>query len=204
MIRYLREEYDRLAGFKSGIEKNSAKWANNEITPVIIQAQIDQLSDQEKLVESTKTLLNQQQLSAKEIQQKAAKLGDQIENYINAFHPNDAEKLLDYGLEPRKQYTKKQIPTTKPVITIQDDTDGEGFILATQTDPDAELYEWYKGVGADASKPDIIPVMALMKTTKKTSFVDDDVVKGVRVFYKVRAINNKGEGPWSEPVSKVQ
>lgn len=204
MIRYLREESDRLSGFKGGIEKNSAKWAGNEITPAAIQTQIEQLSAQEKLIESTKTLLNQQQLEAKEIQQNAAKLGDQIESYINAFHPNDAERLLDYGLVPRKQYTKKQIPTAKPAITIQDDTDGEGFILTTQTDADAEMYEWYKGIGADAAKPDVIPAMTMLKTTKKTSFVDDDVVKGVRVFYKVRAINNKGEGPWSEPVSRVQ
>ena len=204
MIRYLREESDRLGGFKSGIEKNSAKWTNNEILPAKIQIQIDQLTAKEKLIEETKTLLNQQQFEAKGLQQTAAKLGDQIENYIYAFHPDEPEKLLDYGLEPRKPYTKKQAPTTKPVVSIHDDTDGEGFILTTQSDPDAEIYEWYKGIGTDPSKPEIIPSMTLLKTTKKITFVDDDVVKGVRVFYKVRAINNKGEGPWSEPVSKVQ
>lgn len=46
--------------------------------------------------------------------------------------------------------------------------------------------------------------MKNFKTTKKTSFVDDEVPKGVRVFYRVRAANTNGVGPWSEAVSKVQ
>jgi hypothetical protein len=40
--------------------------------------------------------------------------------------------------------------------------------------------------------------------TKKTSFVDDDVPKGTRIFYRVRAANTKGVDPWSEAVSMVQ
>jgi len=39
-------------------------------------------------------------------------------------------------------------------------------------------------------------MMTLFKTTRKISFVDDDVVKGQRVFYKVRAVNPAGVGPW--------
>lgn len=204
MIRYIRAESERLGKYKSGVEKYSAKWANNEVTPAVIQAQIDLLNAKETQIENTRLLLNQQQLEARTLQQSAAKFGDKVENYIYAYHTDEPEKLLDYGLEPRKPYVKKQVPTTKPVVNIQDDTDGEGFILSTQSDPDAEMYEWYKGVSADATKPEIIPPMTLLKTTKKISFVDDDVVKGQRVFYKVRAVNSKGEGPWSEPVSKVQ
>lgn len=204
MIRYLRDENDRLTRFKGGMEKHTAKWAGNELTPVIIQDQINLLDAKEKQIEETKTLLNQQQMEAKILQQAAVKLGDQVENFINGFHSNEPEKLLDYGLEPRKSYTKKQAPVTKPQISIQDDYDGEGFILTTQSDPDAEMYEWYKGIGADPTKPDLTPAMTLLKTTKKTSFVDDDVVKGMRVFYKVRVTNSKGDGPWSEAVSKVQ
>jgi hypothetical protein len=204
MIRYLRDESDRLAGFKKGVVKYPGIWTNNVHTPVSIQAQIDLLDAKEVQIEETKKLLNQQQMEAKVLQQASSKLGDEIENFIYAFYPDEPEKLLDYGLEPRKPYTKKQIPSAKPVLTIQDDKDGEGFILTVTTDPDAEMHDWYKGIGADPTRPDLIPAMTLLKTTKKTSFVDDDVAKGVRVFYKVRATNNKGDGPWSEPVSKVQ
>jgi hypothetical protein len=204
MIRYLREESDRLSGFKSGILKNSTKWAANATTTDTIQSNIDLLNAKEKQIENTQTLLAQQQLEAKTLKLTCSKFGDEVENFIYAYHPGEQEKLLDYGIEPRKSYTKKQMPSSKLLVSIQDDTDGEGFILTTQSDADADMYEWYKGVGADAAKPDIIPVMMLFKTTKKITLVDDDVVKGTRVFYKVRAINSKGEGPWSEAVSKVQ
>jgi hypothetical protein len=39
---------------------------------------------------------------------------------------------------------------------------------------------------------------------KKTSFIDDEVAKGIRIFYRVRAANTNGVGPWSEAVSRVQ
>jgi hypothetical protein len=204
MIQYLRDESDRLKDFKGGIEKHPEVWSNNSYTPVLIQTQIDLLDTKEKQIDGTKKLLHQQQIEARALQQSTSRIGDEIENYVYAYHPHEPEKLLDYGLAPRKAYTKKQVPSTKPVITITDDVDREGFILTVSADPDAEMYDWQKGVGADPTRLDIIPAMALLKTTKKLSFVDDDVVKGTRVFYKVRAVNNKGEGPWSEAVSRVQ
>jgi len=44
----------------------------------------------------------------------------------------------------------------------------------------------------------------MYKTTTKTTFVDDDVAKAIRYFYRVRAANASGFGPWSEIVSRVQ
>lgn len=44
--------------------------------------------------------------------------------------------------------------------------------------------------------------MKNFESTKKTSFVDDEVPKGVRVFYRVRAANTNGVGLWSEPLAK--
>jgi len=58
--------------------------------------------------------------------------------------------------------------------------------------------------GANASVTDIIPEMKLYKTTTKTLVSDHDIPKGIRLFYKVRAVNAAGPGPWSEAVSKVQ
>ena len=204
MLRYLRDEIDRLHGFMLGIGKNPEKWANNEVTEAEVKTSIDSLEAAEKQIEEIKSLLSQKQLEARNLKNTAVKLGDKLENFINGYHADDPQKLIEYGIEPKKTYTKRQVPTAKPLIAIQDDTDGEGFVLTVSSDPDAEMYEWYKGLGTDPSKTDIIPAMNLFKTTKKISFVDDDVPKGVRVFYKVRAVNNKGEGPWSEPVSRVQ
>jgi hypothetical protein len=204
MLQYLRDEIDRLTGFKLGITKYPDKWANNEVTEADIKTSIDSLEAAEKQIEEIKNLLSQKQIEAKALKTHAVKLGDKVENFINGYHAGEPQKLIDYGLEPKKQYVKKQAPSTKLLITIQDDTDGVGFILTTTADPDAEMYEWQKGLGTDAAKIDIIPTMTLLKTTKKISFVDDEVPKGVRVFYKVRGVNGKGDGPWSEAVSRVQ
>ncbi|MBI3195179.1 MAG: fibronectin type III domain-containing protein [Ignavibacteriae bacterium] len=60
-----------------------------------------------------------------------------------------------------------------------------------------------RGTSADpkATQPDsFVP----LRETTKISIVDDDVLPGVRYFYHVRAFNNKGYGPWSNVVSKVQ
>ena len=204
MIRYLRDEIDRLNGFLAGRQKNPEKWANNEVAKAEVQTAVNSLLDVEKQIDDSKTLLTQKQATAKTLKQNAAQLGDKLENFINGYHASEPEKLLDYGLEPKKPYAKKQTPVGKLLIGVQDDTDGEGFILSTSADSNADMYEWHKGIGADASKTDVIPAMSLLKTTRKLSFVDDEVAKGVRVFYKVRAVNSKGEGPWSDVVSRVQ
>jgi len=204
MIKYIRELKERLIALKNGLVKNLEKWTNSGITAEAIQAKADELTAKEKEVDDLKQLLIQKQSEARNLEIEAGKLADKIENYAIAYHTDDPEKLLEYGIEAKKEYKKKQAPTVKLSLTIEDDTDGEGFILTTIKDTDAEMYEWYKGESTDSSKVDLIPAMNLLKTTKKISFVDDDVKKGVRYFYKVRPVNNKGEGPWSEPVSRVQ
>ena len=50
----------------------------------------------------------------------------------------------------------------------------------------------------------MLPDLNNFKTTRKRSFVDNDIPRGVRVFYRVRAANRSGVGPWSDPVGKVQ
>jgi hypothetical protein len=96
-------------------------------------------------------------------------------------------------------------PTMPLTVVIKDDTDGEGFILSLQAvDPLAKSYLWEKGVSTNPSDLQTIPVMHFHKLTTRSTFVDDDVVKGSRYWYRVRAANCKGEGPWSEPTSKVQ
>ncbi len=77
-------------------------------------------------------------------------------------------------------------------------------VTSEKYNPNTDYYEWQKGMGANASDANTIPELKNFKTAKKTSFVDDEVPKGVRVFYRVRAANTNGVGPWSEAVSKVQ
>ena len=48
MLRYMRDEVERLTGFKEGMEKNPTKWANNDITPAAVQTHIEALITKEK------------------------------------------------------------------------------------------------------------------------------------------------------------
>ncbi len=204
MIKYLTDAATHLKELKDGVVKNIALWANTGITAETIQRWIDNLTTKETEVEELKTQVSVKLAEARDLQTSAEKYADKIENFALGFHSEDSAKLIEYGIQLRKEAKAKPAVTKKPVITLQDDTDGVGFILSIQADPDADMYEWHKGVAADPSKLDVIPAMTILKTTRKTSFVDDDVQKGQRVFYKVRGINSISEGPWSEPVSKVQ
>ena len=62
-------------------------------------------------------------------------------------------------------------------------------VTSEKYNPNTDYYEWQKGMGANASDANTIPELKNFKTAKKTSFVDDEVPKGVRVFYRVRAAN---------------
>lgn len=112
--------------------------------------------------------------------------------------------LVDYDIKVRKLAVKKPVPSLALIPELKDDVDGVGFIISSQVDPDADKYEYEKGVGLDPQDLNTIPKMLHFKITSKTIFVDDDVVPGVRYFYRVRAFNATGEGAWSAAVSRVQ
>ena len=46
--------------------------------------------------------------------------------------------------------------------------------------------------------------MQFLKNSVKLSFIDDDVLPGIRYFYTVRAVNRNGKGPESDAASRVQ
>jgi len=119
------------------------------------------------------------------------------------FHSTSELKLSDYGIESRKTATAKEIPEKAVITSIIDDNDGEGFILTVTYITDADYYEWQKLIGTNGE--DLVnPPYPFFKTSKKTTFVDDDVPRGKRCFYRVRGVNATGVGEWSERVSKVQ
>lgn len=204
MIKYLSEAGTTLENLKRGVESNAVKWQNQPYTPETIQAEIDRLKVKEREIESLKerlaTAIEEGHNLAYECEDYAAR----VELIATGLEGFSQDKLNIYGIRLRKEVSKKARPERVIIPTIQDDTDGVGFILTTQIDPDAEQYEWEKGIGADASKPDVAPELKHFTITTKSSFVDDDVPRGLRIYYRVRAANRAGKGPWSEVVSKVQ
>ena len=119
------------------------------------------------------------------------------------IHADEELKLSDYGIKSRKAASAKSLPEKAVISKIEDDFDGEGFILTVTNIVEAEYYEWQKAIGTNGEDLVNSP-FPFFKTSKKTNFVDDEVPRGKRCFYRVRGVNTAGTGEWSEAVSKVQ
>ena len=204
MLGYLSEPKDHLGFLKGGMGKNQSLWTDQTVTIASVDEMLARIETQNREVENAKQELAQKISDARAVSNEASLLAEKIENLASGFHAGSDAKLLEYNIKPRKAKGAVTVPETKLIPTIEDDTDGEGFIVSSTADPVAKYYEWQKGKGVNAADKNTIPEMTLFKTTQKTYFVDDDVPKGVRMFYKVRACNAAGFGPWSEPVSRVQ
>ncbi len=204
MLTYLSEVKELLRQLKTGMEKNAAIWTNQTVQVTEVEQMIANIDTVDAAFEAAKQQQSIKSAEARELSGNAGKLADKIENLAMGFHSGNAEKLLEYSIKQKKAATPKPAPTKTLIPKLEDDTDDEGFIVSTQADPNADFYEWQKGMGTNAADANAIPELKNFKTTKKTNFVDDDVPKGIRVFYRVRAANTNGVGPWSEAVSKVQ
>jgi hypothetical protein len=204
MIKYLADPCTRLTKLKQGMEANPTVWQNQPETPAKVQIKIDLLTVKEKELEDLKELMVTRQAEAHTLSNESEEYADRLESITIGLEGNSVEKLNPYGITLRKTPEKRSAPANVLHPTIVDDTDGIGFIVTTTVDGVADNYEWQKGISTDATKMDLIPEMKFFKMTAKASFVDDDVPKGVRVFYRVRAINRAGQSPWSEVVSRVQ
>ncbi len=204
MTKYLLDITNRLTSFLNGMQKSPELWTKPDETLEAVQAVIGSLNSAGKAIDDAKDALESAQIDARKQQATALRFADDLENSAIAYEKSDLDKLSHYGVTLRREKTRKPVPTAILHPALRDDTDGVGFIVSTNVDSNADQYEWFKGIGTDPAKTDLIPEMKLYKTTTKTSFVDDDILKGVRYFYKVRAINAAGEGPWSEAVSRVQ
>ena len=204
MPKYLQDILNRLTALLNGMTKRADKWTKPDETAEVVQGVITEITNVAKEMSDAKEAYALTQSKARSVQAAAIKKADEIEMAAIAYEKGDQVQLNLYGIEVKKERSKRSTPSTVLQAKVQDDTDGVGFIVSNNSDPVADQYEWHKGVGTDPSKTDVIPEMKLFKVTTKVSFVDDDVQQGVRYFYRVRAVNAAGEGPWSEPVSRVQ
>lgn len=204
-MKYLRKIIDALKDFKTGMLINAARWVGQSETPATVQAAVDELEAKEAEIIALKQNLSVKLAEARALRSVKDVYAEGLENLARGLHSSDPEKLIEYGIPPEPVRTPANPPTMVLSLIIKDDTDGVGFRVSLQSaDPDAENYEYEKGVGADPTVTGIVPEMSHFKLTTKISFVDDDVLRGRRCFYRVRAINRKGVGPWSEAVSSVQ
>ena len=186
------------------MEKNPETWVGQAVSPDSVQATVNELNKVGNEADDLQKLVSSKLAEARKLTKAAQKEADNITSLTIGLEEGNPVKLIEYGISPRKEKMIKPSPTAAHYIEIIDDIDKEGFNVSTNADPDASIYEWQKGASNDPSITNTIPEMKFFKATKKSSFVDDNVVKGVRYFYRVRATNTAGAGAWSEAVSRVQ
>ena len=205
MKKYLQEIIQEIESMEKGVTTNPADWTNMPVTLVQITALKTDLIQSANAIETAEATAQIARHDGLAKNANGLKLYNQAVDLAYGIYANNPEKLAEYGIKPRREPSKVPPPTSILAIEISDDTDGEGFILMLAAkDPVADNYEWQKGQGLDPKDMHTIPDMTFFKFTTKMQFVDDNVTKGVRYFYRVRALNRNGQGPWSEPVSRVQ
>lgn len=204
MLKYLTKLSDKFRHFKNGVVKYAAQWVGFSESPATIQADIDEIDSLNSEINRLEQLLKQKnELALKMKKEKEQKL-EELENKAKAVHSSEPLKLIEYGIKERKARSPKSRPTSNLIIKITDDTDNIGFKLKVSRDRDANFYEWERGISEDPTDTNKIPKMKFFKITTTTQLIDNEVKKGERVWYRVRAANTHGAGPWCEPLNKIQ
>ena len=204
MLKYIQTVVDRLKGHKTGITGNLAKWEGQPDSPDTVQADIKELEDKDEEIEKAKDKLQQLRGEAHELSKAKDKKAGATEKRAIAIHADDPDKLIEYNIELRKEGETVPVPGKAHIGSVEDDVDGEGFIIRIAPLADADSFEVQRGVVGDPAVKVLEPPYPFLKTTRKLKIVDDDVEPGKRYFYRTRGSNRSGEGEWSEPVSAVQ
>ena len=205
MVKYLTKILDRLRTMKTGITNNGADWIGQPITAADVQAEIVVLEDKQQKIKDAEDVLKQKNMDGRTAALAGNLMITKVENLANGIYVANTGKLTEYGVPIRAAGHAHVAPIKGVIVSIKDDVDGEGFILERQTLANADTYEWEKAAGTDATVLVIDPSkFSHFKTTTKNKFVDDDVLHGVRYFYRHRGINAGHNGEWSEQVSALQ
>lgn len=223
MTDYIQKMITAFTSRKAGMTNNSALWTGQPVTTLDIDGHINNLQTLDTEIEAAKDLLQQKRADARQAVTDKQENLDQVDNLARGIHASNPTKLNEYDIKQRKEPVAAEVPAKAVIISITDDDDGIGFKISLQSQG-KNVSDWQvqrgeivpatnsgggmpmPGPGTPASGATTVlqPPYPFLRTTKKLVFVDDDVVAGVRYFYRVRGTNSKGPGEWSEPVSAVQ
>jgi hypothetical protein len=204
MLKYIADLANKVKERSSGMEQNSAAWTNMPITKTQVDAYLGKLELADKQIFDAKNLVQQKQELARNLVEEVKKIIIQVDNFALGIHTSDSEKLNMYGITPRHTPSPRPVPEKTIILSIEDDADAEGFVITIQPLDHVDYFEIEKAVSTTPGTISMEPPYPFFKTTRKLKFIDDDIKKGVRYFYRIRGINNKGSGAWSETVSRVQ
>ena len=197
----LRNEFSDL---KKGMETNNAKWVGQPVSALQVKDIIDDLQSKEDAVVSANNVLIQAKVAASEAVALHTLIADQVISLTEGIHKLEPSKLVDYNLSLPKP-KKPKVPPGKAVIdSLKDEEDGVGFKLKFMHLTDVEGFEIERSAPQNSDLLVLAPPFIFLKVTQKLTYVDDEIIKGKRYFYRVRGYNRRGKGEWSDISSRVQ
>jgi len=206
MTKYITDLIDTLKERKAGIKKNLVLWKDLPVTEKIVEDAVKELQTIDDEITDLIDALQQKRMQARTlVKAKETGLLAQTDSLAIGLHTADPTKLNEYGIKLRKPAEAKPLPAKSVIDSITDDDDGEGFVITIVSQGEIpDFFEIEKGMAPNADDKVLAPPYPFYKATKKLTITDDDVLKGKRYFYRVRAVNATGAGEWSEAVSRVQ
>ena len=204
MQKNIQELINELKDLKKGIHKYNTQWAGVPVTEAMIDAAIASLEAKGNAIDSAKALVSQTQLEGRIAVELYIVLADQATTLAEGIHINEQGKLADYNLAITTGKKAKNIPAKAVIESLTDDSDGVGFVVKCQVLDEVIGFEIEKSDPVDSTLLVLAPPYKHLRNITKLIYVDDEVEKGKRYFYRIRGYNRRGYGEWSEPVSRVQ
>lgn len=198
MFKILQAIYNRLMALKNGLVTHDTLWVGQPHTPATVDALMLSIQKKDAEIKALEVQLHDKREEARELAHQLDDVADQIERRATGFHADNLPRLADYGMPVpgTTQRQAAQVPVKGVVRQISDDDDGQGFVIRIDRIDGADHYEVERSESGGA--------MLFLRTVKKIKFVDDDVTSGVRYHYRVRGVNRRGAGEWSEAVGAIQ
>ena len=204
MIKLIQDLRNELTDLKKGMETNDTKWTNQEVTAIKVKAIIDDLQSKDDDISAAVIALSKARTAGRDAVATNIPVAEQIVSLAEGIHKMEPSKLEDYNLQLPAARKAKVTPGKAIIKSIETDDNGEGFVIKFQSLTDAEGFEIEK---SEPQNPDVLvlaPPFKHLCNSTRLSYIDEDVVKGKRYFYRGRGYNRRGFGEWSEGSSGIQ
>ena len=201
VINDLKNEMNDLS---NGMETNHLLWTGQVVTQIAVKACVADLQDKEDAVVTANNVLIQAKAYAKESVAKNRLIAGQVISLAEGIHALDTSKLTDYNLTIPHPKKPVAAPGKAVIESLKDEDDGIGFKIKFHSLADVQGFEIERSTPQSSDLLVLAPPYLHLKNSLKLSYVDDDIIKGKRYFYRGRGYNHKGFGEWSDISSKVQ
>jgi hypothetical protein len=205
MIKYIQKLTNKLSGIKTGIHRNTTRWAGQPIAEPDINTALDELETADNAVAQARAALHEALKAARDKVKAHAKTVKQAESLARGIHSSDTEKLIEYNIKERKRKQKEPAPGKADIESVTRNHDGTGLLITIKHLPHADHYQVLRATTeANVLTPPAPDKFVFIKTIQKLTYNDTQIQPGMRYHYMVSGHNHNGDGELSGVVSAIE